>query len=189
MENTNTNIENTEIETPNNEQTTYSLEEVQKLIQSETDKRVSQALKTQQKKYEKQQTEAEKLRNMTDEQKQSYEYEQKLQTLEAREKEFNLMQNKLECTKILSEKGLPTSFVDYVVTDDAETMNERINDFEKLFKAEVQDAVTKKIGSTTPKTSTSSQVGLTKESFKNLSLNERMNIAKTNPTLYNSLTN
>ena len=33
---------------------TYTQEEVLKLLQSETDKRVSQALKTQQKKYEKQ---------------------------------------------------------------------------------------------------------------------------------------
>ena len=54
MENTNTNnvIETNENE--NQEIKTYTQEEVLALLQSETDKRVSQALKTQQKKYEKQ---------------------------------------------------------------------------------------------------------------------------------------
>ena len=41
-------------ETQQEEKKTYTAEEVMKLIQSETDKRVSQALKTQEKKYQKQ---------------------------------------------------------------------------------------------------------------------------------------
>ena len=41
-------------ETANEDVKTYTQEEVLALLQSETDKRVSQALKTQQKKYEKQ---------------------------------------------------------------------------------------------------------------------------------------
>ena len=51
--------ENKEVITNNSEEEkveekTFTQEEVLKLIQSEADKRVSQALKTQQKKYEKQ---------------------------------------------------------------------------------------------------------------------------------------
>ena len=63
-ENTNTNINENGQEGANGtngangaegtETKTYTQEEVLKLLQSETDKRVSQALKTQQKKYEKQ---------------------------------------------------------------------------------------------------------------------------------------
>ena len=54
----NTNFEdisaNESVETTENQEVqTYTKEEVLKLLQSETDKRVSQALKTQQKKYEK----------------------------------------------------------------------------------------------------------------------------------------
>ena len=55
MENTeNTIVNDTQTETQSEEVKTYTQEEVLALLQSETDKRVSQALKTQQKKYEKQ---------------------------------------------------------------------------------------------------------------------------------------
>ena len=52
-ENTNINVNET-TETTVEETKTYTQEEVLKLLQSETDKRVNQALATQQKKYEKQ---------------------------------------------------------------------------------------------------------------------------------------
>ena len=52
LENTNVNVN--EEQTNTEEVKTYTQEEVLKLLQSETDKRVNQALKTQQKKYEKQ---------------------------------------------------------------------------------------------------------------------------------------
>ena len=52
MENIENNVVNNEgVETQ--EVKTYSFEEVQALLQSETDKRVSQALKTQEKKFKK----------------------------------------------------------------------------------------------------------------------------------------
>ena len=53
-ENTTNNIVNETEDSQVTEVKTYTQEEVLALLQSETDKRVSQALKTQQKKYEKQ---------------------------------------------------------------------------------------------------------------------------------------
>ena len=70
MENTqNTNVNADEQNTEqNNEQTTFTKDEMLTLLQSETDKRVSQALATQQKKYEKQLNQQKSLVGLDEEQ-------------------------------------------------------------------------------------------------------------------------
>ena len=69
---------------------------------------------------------------MDETQRKEYEYNQRLQQLEQKEHDFAVAQNKLEATKILASRDLPIEFVDYIVADDAETMLENINTFEKL---------------------------------------------------------
>jgi hypothetical protein len=175
-------VETTETESKTGN--TYTEDEVLERIQRETDKRVTEALKKQEHKFSQKLAEADKLRNMDAAQRKEYELEQKLAAVDAREKEFVLSQNKLEATKILSSRGLPVSFVDYIVADDADSMLENINTFETEFKAAVNDAVSKKIASPTPKAGTATQTGMTKEAFKKLSISDRDALSKTNPTLY-----
>ena len=67
---------------------TYTESEVQALLQREGDRRVSSALNKQKKEFEKQVAESEKLKAMDENQRKEYEYSQKLQELEQREKEF-----------------------------------------------------------------------------------------------------
>ena len=62
----------------------------QVLLQREGDRRVTAALKKQQKEIEKSTAEAEKLRTMDENQRKEYEYSQKLQQLEQRERDFNI---------------------------------------------------------------------------------------------------
>lgn len=166
---------------------TYTEAEVQALLQSEADRRVSSALKKQKKEFETQMAEAEKLKSMDESQRKEYEYNQRLQELEQKEREFAIAQNKLEATKILANRELPIEFVDYIVADDAETMMENITTFEKLFKAAVADQVSKKIASPSPKTGQVQQKGLTKDEFKKLSITQRAYLQQSNPELYNQL--
>jgi len=175
-------------ETNENEIKTYTEQEVAELLQREGDRRVTSALKKQQKQFESKIAEAEKLRGMDEAQRQQYEFEQKVKELEAREKEFNLAQNKLEASKVLANRNLPVEFVDYIVAEDADTMLENINIFEKAFKAAVADAVNKKIASPTPKSGSVKQTGITKEEFKKMNLAQQAEIYKTNPALYKELT-
>lgn len=170
-----------------NTEKTYTESEVQALLQSEADRRVSSALKKQQKEFENKMAEAEKLRNMDETQRRDYEYNQRLQELEAKEKEFALAQNKLEATKVMASRGLPVSFVDYIVADDAETMMENITAFEKAFKAAVADEVSKKIASPAPKVGAVKQTGLSKEEFRKMGMIQRMELKQSNPELYDSL--
>ena len=175
-------------ETNENEIKTYTEQEVAELLQREGDRRVTSALKKQQKQFESKIAEAEKLRGMDEAQRQQYEFEQKVKELEAREKEFNLAQNKLEASKVLANRNLPVEFVDYIVAEDADTMLENINIFEKAFKAAVADAVNKKIASPTPKSGSVKQTGITKEEFKKMNLAQQAEIYKTYPALYKELT-
>lgn len=167
---------------------TYTESEVQALLQQEGDRRVSSALKKQQKEFEAKQAEADKLRAMDENQRKEYEYTQKLQELEQREREFTVAQNKLEATKVLANRELPIEFVDYIVAEDADTMMENINTFERVFKAAVADAVAKKIASPAPKGGSVKQTGMTKEEFRKLSVAQQSELFRTNPELYRQMT-
>ena len=167
---------------------TYTESEVQALLQSESDRRVSSALKKQQKEFETKMAEAEKLKAMDENQRKEYEYTQKLQELEQREREFTVAQNKLEATKVLANRELPIEFVDYIVAEDADTMMENINTFERAFKAAVADAVAKKIASPAPKGGSVKQTGMTKEEFRKLSVAQQSELFRTNPEIYRQMT-
>lgn len=190
MEDTNletTGVENENAATEDSTAKTYTEAEVMEVVQRTADKRVTEALKKQERKWNQKLTEAEKLRSMDEDQRKAYEFEIKMKEFEAEKLEFTRAQNLLEANKVLSERNLPISFSTYIVADDAETMMENITTFEKLFKAAVNDAVSQKIASPTPKAGTTEQGGLTKETFMKLSAFEQQELYKTNPELYKSL--
>ena len=166
---------------------TYTEEEVQALLQKEGDRRVNSAYKKWEKDLENKMAEAEKLRNMDESQRKEYEYTQKLQELEQRERDFAIAQNKVEAMKVLSNRNLPVEFIDYIVAEDAETMMNNINTFEKMFNSAVADAVAKRIASPAPKTGSAKQTGLTREEFKKLNIQQQAEIYRTNPELYKQL--
>lgn len=167
---------------------TYTEAEVQLLLQQETDRRVTSALKKQEAKWQKEKAEADKLRDMDAAQRKEYEYEKKVEELEAREREFALTQNKLSASKVMAERGLPINFVDYIVAEDAETMMNNITEFEKAWKAAISDAVSAKLASPAPKTASSSQTGLSKEEFAKMSISQQSELYRTNPELYKQMT-
>ena len=169
---------------------TYTQEEVDKLLQSEADKRVASALKKREKDFAKQMAEAEKLRTMDAEQRRDYEFEKEKERFEAERKEFAIMRNKIEATKILGERGLPVAFCDYVVGEDAEEILDKINALERVFNDAVNETVKKRISehSGSPKAPAIKQAGMTKEEFNKLSLAQRNEIFNTNPTLYRQMT-
>ena len=172
----------------NQEVKTYTQEEVDKLLQQETDRRVTSALKKQQQKFENERAEAEKLRDMDEAQKKEYEFQKRVAELEAKEKEFALTQNKLSASKVLADRGLPVQFVDYIVAEYAETMMTNINDFEKAWKAALADAVNARLATPAPKGSSVSQTGMTKEQFAKLTVSQQAELYKTNPELYKQMT-
>lgn len=195
MENTNT---NTSIETqgaavetsatPGMEETkTYTQDEVMKLIQSETDKRVSQALKTQQKKYEKQLS----LSQLDGDERAKAEKDNRIAELEEQLAAFQIERNRSELKTVLSSRGLSAEFADIIaINDDIEASQSNIDKLDKLFKAAVKAEVEKRLaGGITPKGNGNAAPAITKESVKKMSVAELAQLKKTNPELYNNIYN
>lgn len=166
---------------------TYTQEEVDALLQSEADRRVTEALKTAEKKKEAAVKEAQRLAAMNEQEKYEYQLKQREAAIEEKEKQLALAENKNEASKILAEKGLAIALVDFVVAEDAETMKKNIDLLDKCFKESVKTEVEKRLKSKTPEKNLPIDKQLTKESFKQLSLMEQQKLYETNPELFAQL--
>lgn len=185
--NVNTNTTGTETEAQVQSQVkTYTEEEVQKMIQSEADRRVSEAMKTAERKKKDAVKEAQKLAAMNEQEKYVYELEQREKALAEKEKALALAENTNEASKILAEKGLSLSLVQFVVAEDAETMKKNIDTLHKAFSACVKAEVEKRLGGKTPTKSTKTE-GVSKEQFKKMSIGDLNQLYKENPDLYKQL--
>lgn len=193
-ENTNTNTAteqelNTNTEATGAENTkTYTQEEVEALLQSEADKRVSAALKKVERKNAEKVREAEKLAAMNESEKYEYQLKQREAALIEKEAALALMENKNEASKILAEKGIALTLVDFVVAEDADTMMSNIDLLDKAFKASVKAEVEKRLSSATPKKNLPTDGNITQEAFRKMSLAQMQELATNNPDLYNTLT-
>lgn len=160
------------------------MEFTEKELQSFIDKRVSQALATQKKKLD----EANKLANMTADEKREHEYNEKLKALEEREAKLARAELMTELTKQLSEKNLPLESADFLIGKDAETTSENLKSFEKMFNKAVSAQVASKLGGNAPQAETANNGTMTKEQFKKLTLQQQSELYRTNPELYSALT-
>lgn len=185
--NTNINVNETEVveeTTENNEQKTYTQDEVLALLQRETDKRVSSALKKQQKQYEKQIS----LSKLDGDEREKAEKDAKIEELTQLVAQMNIDKNKSELKSVLGSRGLSAEFADIInITDDIEASQVNIDKLDKLFKAAVKAEVEKRLAGNTPKTSGVINVEPTKEEAKKMSLAERNRLAVNNPELYKKL--
>lgn len=165
---------------------TYTQEEVLALLQSETDKRVSQALKTQQKKYEKQLS----LSKLDGEERAKAEKDNRIAELEEQLAQFQIERNKSELKTVLSTRGLSAEFADIIaINDDIEASQANIDKLDKLFKAAVKAEVEKRLAGNAPKGNGANPAEITKESAKKMTMAELTALEKTNPELFNKLFN
>lgn len=183
-ENMNTN--ETQVEETGAEVKTYTQEEVLALLQSETDKRVTQALKTQQKKYEKQLS----LSKLDGDERAKAEKDNRIAELEEQLAQFTIERNKSELKSVLSNRGLSAEFADILlISDDIEASQANIDKLDKLFKAAVRTEVEKRLAGNTPKGNGANPAEITKESAKKMTMAELNTLAQTNPELFKKLFN
>lgn len=166
---------------------TYTQAEVEALLQSEADKRVSAALKKQERKNQERIKEAEKLAKMNETEKFQYELEQREKAIAEKEKALALAENKNAASKILADKGLDLALVDFVVADDAETMKANISLLDRAFKESVKKEVEKRLSSNSPKINLPTNENITREQAKKMGIMERQRLLDNNPSLYKEL--
>ena len=184
---TNTSVnENVANEAAENEEVkTYTQEEVLALLQSETDKRVTAALKKQEAKHQKQLS----LSKLDGDERAKAEKDARIAELEEQLSQFTIERNRSELKSVLSSRGLSAEFADIIsITDDIEASQEKINKLDKLFKAAVKAEVEKRLAGNAPKGNGGAPAELTKEQFMKLPLAQQNKIALENPDLFNKLT-
>ena len=172
-----------------NTQQTFTREEVEALIQKESDKRVSQALATAERKNQAKLREAQKLAQMNESERYEFELQKREQAIAEKEHQLLLAENRAEASKILAEKGLSQSFLDFVISETADEMNEKISTIDRAFKNSVKLEVEKRLGSSTPKSSTTPVGNITKEQFSKLTLSQLQELKNNDRELYNQLIN
>ena len=168
---------------PQAESKTYTAEEVQQLLQSEADRRVQQALATQQKKFEKQLS----LSKLDGAEREKAERDQRIAELEEQLREFTVEKNKSELKSVLSARGLSAEFADIVkISDNLEEAQANIEKLDKLFKDAVKNEVEKRLAGNTPKGNNVS-TKLTKETARKMTIAEMNELAEKDPALFKEL--
>lgn len=183
--NVNVNNEQTDVQTNtnSNEPKTYTQEEVLALLQSESDKRVTEALKKQAKKHEKEMS----LSKLDGDERAKAEKDNRIAELEEKLAAFEIEKNKSELKSVLASRGLSAEFADIIsITDDIEASQANIDKLDKLFKAAVTAEVEKRLAGNTPK-GNSAPAELTKESAKKMSLADMNKLAQTEPEKFKQL--
>lgn len=178
-------IEEVAVEAAEQQETvkTYTQEEVLALIQSESDKRVTAALKTQQKKYEKELS----LSKLDGNEREKAEKDAEIAELRELVKQMNTERNKSELKTVLSARGLSAEFADIVVIgDDIETAQANIDKLDKLFKAAVKAEIEKRLAGNTPKGNGAAASGeMTRAEFLALPFAAQQQMLNANPELAN----
>lgn len=186
MDTNETNVVETQVEETTSK--TYTEEEVLALLQKETDRRVSSALKTQEKKFAKQLS----LSKLDDEAREKAEKDERIKELEEMLRDRDIANNKSELKSVLGARGLSAEFADIItITDDIEESQAKIDVLDKLFKAAVKAEVERRLAASggTPKASVSHNSGeITKEQFRKMGIAEQARIAKDHPEIYKKLT-
>ena len=183
-ENTNNNVVEQEGQ-ETQEQKTYTQEEVLALLQSESDRRVAQALKSQQKKFEKQLS----LSKLDGTEREKAEKDNRIAELEEQLAQFTIERNKSELKSVLSSRGLSAEFADIItITDDIEASQANIEKLDKLFKAAVRAEVERRLANNAPKgNGNGANVEITKDSAKKMTMAELNELAANNPELFSKL--
>ena len=164
---------------------TFTAEEVAKLIQSETDKRVTEALKKQEKKYQKQLS----LAQLDGDERAKAEKDNRIAELEEQLAKYQIEANKSELKSVLSSRGLSAQFADIIsIGEDIEQAQANIDTLDKLFKAAVKAEVEKRLAGNSPKGNTST-TEITKETAKKMTMAELNELAEKQPEVFNKLFN
>lgn len=173
-------------ETQEQEEKKYTQEEVLRLLQSESDKRVNQALAKQKKEYEKKLS----LSKLDGEERAKAEKDNRIAELEEQLAKFQIEANKSELKSVLSSRGLSAEFADIInIGEDIKQAQANIDALDKLFKAAVKAEVERRLASNSPKGNSSQQTEITKDSVKTMSIAELNKLAETQPEVFNKFFN
>jgi len=88
---------------------------------------------------------------MTEQQKFTYELEQREKAIEEKEKALAFAENKNYTINKLNEKGLNIDLANFLVADSTEDIDSNVELLDKIFKASLKTEIEKRLNSSSPK--------------------------------------
>ena len=135
--------------------TTYTQEEFEAKLKSESDRRVGEALKTAQTKFDEklitERKEADRLARLSEVERLKEEEKQRVEKIAERERDLDMRDIELDAIAVLDEKKLPVKFAKVLRGETAESTLVNIQTFETEWRAAVDAEVTLRLKGTTPK--------------------------------------
>lgn len=165
---------------------TYTAEEVQALLQSEADKRVTAALKKAEAKHQKELQKTQSLARLDGVEREKAEQAARIAELEEMLTGYQVEKNKSEIKSVLASRGLSAEFADLLqIGEDIEAAQASIDAFDKLFKAAVKAEVEKRLSGSAPKGNGGGAHVMTAQEFAALPIAEQSRLLTANPDFYN----
>ena len=188
-------IKDVEVKEETQEEEVYTKEEFEKKLQAESDRRVTEAIKKREQalkeemkaEIERERKEAEELAKLTEKERAAKELELKEKELEEERKIFYRERLELQTSKELDKLGLPISFTEYVMGEDADATHKRIKEFHELWETELERRRIESMKGRTPTLGGKSAGATTQEEFNQMSYKERLALKRENEDLYNEL--
>lgn len=155
--------ENLEGQQENMEEVTYTQEEFEKKLQSEADKRVTEALKTNQEKWKKEyeenlkkeKDEAARLARLSADERAKAELEKEKEKFESDRKAFERERLELQVRKNLGAEGLNENFASFLIGKDADESMKNIKDFKDTWDKALEFAVKEQLKGEAPEAASS----------------------------------
>lgn len=182
-ENTNVNVGDND-QNQDNEGRTYSFEEVQALIQSESDKRVTEALKKRDKKNKA------SLDELNRQRAEVAGKDDRIAELEKRLNDYERLQQRSEIASVLADRKMDARLIDCLnITNDAEDNIAIIEKLDTVIKETVDEQVKARLAATGGSIKDGAKAeAMTQEDFDKLTLAQQAELFKTRPELYRKFT-
>lgn len=137
---------------------TLTQKELEAKIASESDRRVTEAIKTREQKlaaeYEarikRERQEAERLASLSAEERRKEEEKKRSEELASKEAEIAKREMKLDAINVLAEKKLPVKFVDFVIGASPEATLKNINELKSAWDHAIEDEIKTRLTGKTP---------------------------------------
>lgn len=169
--------------TTDTQKDTLTMEDVQKMIQSETDKvrtEYSQRLKE----AEKEKEELEKAKMTEDEQRQ-FELDKMAEELAGKEAAIRNRELTIKTVDLLKEENLPLEFREFVISTDEESTLDRVKAFGSLWNAALEEEVNKRFKDSGRVIGQGTKQTMTKEEIMNIQDNtKRIRAIQAHPELF-----
>ena len=177
------NVVNEEIKVESTEANSVEVKEEKTFTQEELDKILNKKFAQWQKKTEEAKAEAERKAKLTEAEKLAEERKE----FEEMKKQFEYEQRVNSTSKVLASNNLPIEFADFLIAETDEATTQRVDLFRNAFNQAIEKTINERLRGKTPKVSTQTSKGITKEEWNNMNLVQRQQIFNSNRELYNEL--